>query len=590
LTYISDPRDVTLYGTGLDMLWVAGDGNRPTIWNGAPLAPAAPDPLTLVGVPVAEVSPYQLEGGADVALEGHTGASCRVSLVASDPGPADDVVIVVVGRVPPVAGVTYFFSTGAAGERIGIFVNAANQLGFEIVTSGGFRVSAPPVGHVARSGLFASVFWWDSTADTCGLWTIGGSVGPIPIADGTIAASGIGIGSTPNQAQKLTSGGGIIVDAYLLGAGIAAAWTAGTYAKCKDLAFKLTGVWPRIGGRPTMTRATARSRYDRNSRLWIYSSGLAAAGDSEDLVLDPAGTNKCYNTINPADTTGWTATGGTHTAAADTAALATAGLQSAGPNVHKFVPGAGDEVLYGGGATGGATAHSLSCYLRGEAGGETVVVGLRDPTDGAVQVGVTATLTTAWVRYSVDALVPADTDQQFCLDCDAGDTVYAVLQQLEQAPVISSPIPNWATAAGATRNQTTLALAVTPADGAGSIELTVTPDGWSAAEAGTVALLTRATGSPASLTCTTGTWQAALDGTTTLDSTVAPAAGVAHRIRLRWTAATMSIEVRLASTDAVLARVDGAYDGALNGTGAWTLAAGAPVSVKNLKCYRSGGG
>jgi uncharacterized lipoprotein YmbA len=77
-----------------------------------------------------------------------------------------------------------------------------------------------------------------------------------------------------------------------------------------------------------------------------------------------------------------------------------------------------------------------------------------------------------------------------------------------------------------------------------------------------------------------------------MDSGIAPADGVQHHVRLRWkTGVGMSMEVRLASTMALLARIDAAYDGTLAAAGTWQLANnGGPASVQLIQAKRNGGG
>jgi hypothetical protein len=122
--------------------------------------------------------------------------------------------------------------------------------------------------------------------------------------------------------------------------------------------------------------------------------------------------------------------------------------------------------------------------------------------------------------------------------------------------------------------------------GYGSVEATLTPQGWSAAEVGTVGILYgTGSGNPA-LWVEGGTWRARIDGTTNLDSGVAPAAGVPHRVRLRWASSIQSVEVWSGAT--LLARVSSAFDGSLWTTGQWQLAPQAPVRVRDFRVLRNG--
>jgi hypothetical protein len=136
----------------------------------------------------------------------------------------------------------------------------------------------------------------------------------------------------------------------------------------------------------------------------------------------------------------------------------------------------------------------------------------------------------------------------------------------------------------------TLTTTETPSSLQGSVEAYFTPRGWSGAGAGTPGFLYLTGGGGAVVYVTGGTWRAAVDGTTVMDSGIAPADGVEHHITLRWkTGVGMSMEVRLASTGALLARVDAAYDGSLAAAGTWQFAnSGGPAMVRGLRTYRNG--
>jgi hypothetical protein len=128
----------------------------------------------------------------------------------------------------------------------------------------------------------------------------------------------------------------------------------------------------------------------------------------------------------------------------------------------------------------------------------------------------------------------------------------------------------------------------TPANREGSVEFDITPRGWSGAEAGTPGFLYLSGGGGAVLSVGAGgTW--VVNG---MDTTVAPADGVTHRIRFRWkTGSGMSAEVRDTTGTLLAARVSAAYGGALPAAGVWQLANnGGAASIKDFQTKRNGGG
>ena len=121
------------------------------------------------------------------------------------------------------------------------------------------------------------------------------------------------------------------------------------------------------------------------------------------------------------------------------------------------------------------------------------------------------------------------------------------------------------------------------------MELIVTPIGWSANEAPGAIMYLNGSGN-AALYASGGTWWARIDGTTQLDSGVAPVNNTPHRIRIRWVqGGEQSIEVWDATPE-LLARVASAYDGTLYSAGVWELAGNNPsFRVTDFKTYRNGG-
>lgn len=595
-TCIENARDPLLYGEGLDFLWVAGDGNAPTWWNGAA---NAVDRFTLVDVPVVEAAPWQTAGLTQASIERHTGASYRFNATARDPAAGQDAVIVVVGRMPlDTTGANAIFSTYSIAAALGlvIYTAADTQLGAYVQTSGGLGASVPAAGHVALGSIFVAVLLYDRTADTVTLWTPGATGAATAIVDGAIVGGGISLGAHADGTSIIESGAGIAVAAYIIGAGHAATWAAGAYAKCKEVGAKLTGAYQQMDAVPTLTRATPATWIDQASRYWFASMTTLRAGDDTGALLEPTRTNLCYRNVGIplgalAEQIGDDAS--TATGVDDAAALAAVGLTDWGPNVCSYANATGaSRYIRCGAATGAVTRFSLSVFADIIAGAGPQIGWWDAAGPGWSNVGA---ITDGYARTVYEDLTPPAATCVACIHVPDGCTLYWIGEQCEGSGHATychstTPIPNWAAAATQARNIDDLVFAHDPDDACGSVELVVEPRGWSGAEGGTPGLLyLTGSGNPV-LYVTTGTYRCNIDGTTELDSTIAPADGTAHHIRLRWTGALMSIDVRLASTMALLARVDGAYDGSLRGAGSWELAPGAAVRVRGFKCYRSGGG
>jgi hypothetical protein len=584
--------DVLIPTVGLSaikMAWAPPDANAPRIWAGAY---NSADRLTLTGSPTAVDTPWVDSDGTRIAAEQHGAVNDgrRYTAAPIPVSAANDMVLVSVVRGLSAAAQNYFLATydmvngvllyRAGGSVLLAFASDAGTLrqavGADISTC--FAVLIGVVQRGGNVGLYINGVASTPAAEPGGDATGGG-----------ISINGSTTGTNDNPAQH-------VVHVVATAAGIAAPFLADSAALIKRITSLLTATEPRSGGgfgAVSFSRATARSWYDGAGRLHLASAGLPCAGDAatgaaSGLRIAPARTNKCYNTINPTATTGWTATGGTHSHSVDdSAALAAAKLEAVGPYVFSFVPGAGDQQVYGGAATATTDPHSLSCYLRGAAGGESVDLCLRDASTGALQMCGSVTLTTSWVRYLVHNVTPNDTDQVFCLDCDAGDTVYYTLPQLELGGRCSSPIPNWATAAAATRNADILDTPITPSDAQGAIECGVTPLYWSAADAtGQLYTIERAGGVAALLytAAAAGKWRA-YDGTNALISTGPdPADGVRQQILRAW-GPTQAIAV-----DGV--RTETTYDGTLPASGVLRLtgitgvSVQAEVAVDTLRVYR----
>ena len=592
LSHVDDARDLAradgLGGTfGIPrFLWVDGDGETPTI---GPV-------LTTAGAPLSgQPAPWELEGGSPVIVEEYDGVSNRTTAVPDlDPTIGQDIIIAALVRLTPGGGPGFPFILATANLAIqgySLFYGTGTTNVTLRVGDGATSVTSNipvPLGTLA---LLVGIIDGDGNTEIS--LNGGAPVAPAvtPVAGALSPGDGLGLGSRPNGASDYE--GGILSAAIWIGNGIADDWIAGGYARVAQLAQRILGIYPLQGGVAAFTRDSAASWQDHDDHWHLASPHLPRAGDSTALLVEQQVANKVYNTINPQNVAGWATTGGAHAVVADDAALATALASCWGPAVHRFVPGGADEVIYGGALTGaGPAVHSLSVLLRGAVGGESVDVGLRDAGTGAVQNAGTVVCATDYQHVQIHGVAPADVDQQFCLDCDAGDTVYFIAPQLEAALRCTTPIPNWAAAAAAVRAWDDVVLAHDPDDEQGSLELVITPHGWSGAEAGGVGFGYLVGGGFAILYVQGGTWRCNLDGTTPMDSGVAPVDGVAHRLRVRWIATgLMSIEIQNAATGAVLGRTEAAYDGTLRFAGTWEFISGsAGYTIRDVIAYRNGSG
>jgi hypothetical protein len=579
-THIADPRGLadadglgSIFGVPT-FLWVAGDGNSPT------LGPA----LSVTGTPDAIVSPYQLESGSDVAGEEYDGTEYRNTATIVDPSAGDDIIVFALVKnsyLPGGTEVVISNRTGGAGWVL--YSNSGNA---RILVSDG-------VGTVFRSltWLFASFSLLIAVIDGNGnmyLLRNGiASASAVTPAAGKIGADqGLAVASYAGGAAPFGLGGQIIFAGFQYGTGIADAWIADSFALAKDFTQRFTGTKPRQGADGTFTRASAASWQDRNDVWHIASDGLPRAGDSEGLRAAPTRENKVYNTINPQVTTGWSTTGGTHTVPSDAAQLATDDLQVFGPNVHQFVPGGADQIIYGGAATGNLNKHSSSIFLRGLAGGESVDVGVRDASSGVFTNHQTVVLTTSWQRVVIKGWTPGDTDEVFGLDCDTGDTILFIQPQMEQGDIATSPIPNWQTAATATRVAEMMTTSETPSDIQGSIQVELTPLGFSQVDlpSGVNEVIGRSGGALGLLIMITNSGYRAYDTASNVQAgTVTD--GVTERIRSRWGDSGLSIDVGGARASTV-------YSGTLRDVGTVEIAptANVEVGIRDLRAYRNGDG
>lgn len=203
----------------------------------------------------------------------------------------------------------------------------------------------------------------------------------------------------------------------------------------------------------TFTRASTGYAQNAAGVLLPFASGELRRTD-KGVLIEGARTNKCtnYNAVIPALVT-MTATAATFNSGVtnatasggdagtlwgvvdDSAAIAAAGLSAAVTNgrVFKIDNSAGSAAAYitFGGTTGNTNTHTFSAYMRGSGG-------IRYGDNGGF--GATATVTADYVRYShADATVGSGA--AFAIEAGAGEVVYCILNQMEDASFVSSPIP-----------------------------------------------------------------------------------------------------------------------------------------------------
>jgi hypothetical protein len=579
-THIDDPSDLA-NASGLggifelpEFLWIAGNGKAPIRWLGA--ANTA-DRLTQTGTIVSGVNPYQIADGTAIQSTvfdvGVSSSLVDATVSIHDPALTHDVVAFCFGCQSG--------STPASSRPLATRVGGQ---GWQIFTSATAMACAwsDAGGTISRTvnAIKGSVFLVIMVVDRDGdltLFSNAISSGGVAVPGGASAGAGIGVGASPSGGASYD--GQIFACGHWYGLGIADNWLADSSAMIHDFTHRFTGIYPTRGNRGTFTRASAASWVNRNGIHFIASQGLPRAGDSVGKRNAPERTNKCYNTINLANTTGWSVAGGTIAAVDDSSQLATDGADAWGPNILRMING----TSYGGAVTGNTNKHSISCIMRSSAG-HTVELGLRDASGGGFTSALTCNLTTSWVRYTINNVTPGDTDEQFAVECGGGGQTYMIGMQLEEGLTPTTPIPNVATGASATRAAEVLTTSHTPSDNKGSIEATITPLDWSGTEAGAATIITRdtaadllyANGSTAGL-------NSDLDGTTTLADTTAPADGVPQQARVRWSGVSMSLDV---DGD----RDSDTYDETLDGADEIVIATDAEVGVVDLTAYGNGGG
>jgi hypothetical protein len=560
--------------------WPVDDLGVPAIDHNGGTVPFVGPVLTAVNAPVTGLSgPILDESGVDPEYTSYNPNRQYYTNVAFDKGPTEDMVILIITNVEPNGASRVLCGTRSGGAGWQLYVSAGIYVLF---------FSHDGVGFVQTSSPFSSgINVVGITYDTGGLQyvyvngVLGGSNDISGL--GSIASGlGLGIGAKVDVTQNIDRDISRLMVWH--GAGLADIANAAWHKKVSNY---IHGLRDRLVEDAASTFVRATSAVKSSGGIYYFiGSGAPRAARSEGMLLEPASTNKAWNNHNLSATTGHTATGGMVLSVVnDSAALLAAGLREAGPNVLQCANATGGvQYLYGGSLTVNTDPHSVSTFAR-IAAGSGVKLGLRDASSGAFQdLGA---ISDNYVRTEVHGITPDDTDQQIAYEVQDGATLLVVWDQIEEGARCTSPIPNKATAASVTRNQDVWTTSETPSDDGGSIEFDVTPQDWGGSQSSGGVFYLSGSGNP-SVWVESGTWRARIDGTTDLDSGIAPVDGVTHRIKLRWSAGHSQV-VEVWAGSQLLARVSSSYDGTLHASGTWVMKSAGPcVYVKNLRTYSRG--
>lgn len=207
--------------------------------------------------------------------------------------------------------------------------------------------------------------------------------------------------------------------------------------------FKLTSKLP---SEITFARNSAAATLDKNGKLIQVAIDEPRFGHDEDgtplgLVIEPSATNRCTNNnVNPVNTTGFSISGtGTLSVVDDSAALAAAGLDliCTSGMVFKAQATTGSAFTVSiPGTVANTSAKSISLYARGEGiGNQTADIHLGGTTLGIAPAGG------SYVRYKHQNLTPDSGSREFTIVVEGNETLYFILNQLEDGAYCSSVIP-----------------------------------------------------------------------------------------------------------------------------------------------------
>ena len=164
-------------------------------------------------------------------------------------------------------------------------------------------------------------------------------------------------------------------------------------------------------------------------------------GEPLGLRIEHSSTNKCKNyNINPIDTSAFSTTGtGIISVVDDTAELLSAGLDQicTSGKVYKAEATTGSTfAVYISGNTNNVNKHSMSIYARGAGGsGTTARLAL-----GGAELPIAET-GEGYQRYVYENLTPDKTTRKFTIAINGNETLYFILNQLEESTECSSLIP-----------------------------------------------------------------------------------------------------------------------------------------------------
>jgi hypothetical protein len=191
------------------------------------------------------------------------------------------------------------------------------------------------------------------------------------------------------------------------------------------------------------SKATCRNANGKLIEVGLNAPRLDHTEDGAPLGLriEHGATNKCTNyNINPVDTSGLSTAGtGTINVVDDTAELLAAGLDliCTSGTVYKAEATTGSTfIVYFSGNTNNINKHSMSIYARGEGGsGTTARLAL-----GGAELHIAETGGN-YQHYAYENLTPDKTTRKMTIAINGNETLYFILNQLEESTECSSLIP-----------------------------------------------------------------------------------------------------------------------------------------------------
>jgi hypothetical protein len=556
-----------------DFDWSDGDGTTPNV---GPVLTASGDPTA------GKKTPWIRQGGTAITCTAF-GANEHLKHTASalDPSAGDSIVGVAFVRTQTIGGATrYLLSTRNAGGGAGFYIAVSNTW-IAILSHDGVDF-AQSSATIPAGGWFLVSFSW-ILGDKQYLYVNGALADSDSVEAVGVPISGNGIAINAGTDGLSDDVGDIARVMLFYGADIGASADADWH---RELAHHVLGSG-NLQGRhqATFTRASSGA-HKVGSRYHIFGQHAPRVCCGNKCLVEPSGTNKVFNNgYNPSAITGWSATGGTLSTTSDIGNLSTGGIREFGPSAFSFINDSGSTqyVVSKGLSTAGVDAHSLSLFAN-LVSAANVKLGLWGVASAAYDNG--GTISDSYARTEVDNHTPASSDAKLAIEVPNACKITFAMAQLETGAYATSPIVNTATAAAATRAQDIMNTTITPNDTEGSVELGITPNGWSGTSPGADGNIVTRSGGSAELVryeSSDGSY-AAEDGTNTANvTTVNPADGVRKVIRTRWGNGDLSIDVggTRDTTD---------YDGALQASGTVQIQSSVPVLIDNFKILGDGRG